>query len=47
MIHLGKSYRHNLKNQHDNKENVDHNALKLKQPVDKPLKQLPLVKKIS
>ena len=38
MIHLGKSYRNELRTQHDNKENVDHNVFKLKQPVGKPLK---------
>jgi len=47
MIHLGKSYRNQLRVQHDNKENVDNNTFKLKQPVAKSLKQIPLVKNIS
>jgi hypothetical protein len=45
MIHLGKSYRYEARNQHDNKENVDHNVLKLK-PTEKCVKPQ-LLKKVS
>jgi hypothetical protein len=50
MICLGKSYWNSHRDPHDNKENIDHNAIKLK-PADKPLKEgfkePQLLKKIS
>jgi hypothetical protein len=51
MICLGKSYRNSHRDGHDNKENIDHNIVKLK-PADKSLKdmmpKLPaLLKKVS
>ena len=50
MFCLGTPYWNSYRDLHDNKENIDHNAIKLK-PADKLLKDAPkepaLLKKIS
>jgi hypothetical protein len=50
MICLGKSYRSSHRDAQDNKENIDHNIVKLK-PADKAFKDMPkqpaLLKKVS
>jgi len=50
MICLGKSYCNSQREGQDNKENIDHNILKLK-PADKAFKNMPkqpaLLKKVS
>lgn len=50
MICLGKSYKNSCRDGHENKENIDHNVVKLK-PADKTLKDIAkqplLLKKVS